>query len=208
MKLVPFKQSKVTVKLLVCTTHTRTDGRMEMGRSRYVETHKLAGNVDTVPNNSLKGFGSRAPQLAYFERCCRVNCRWTSQLEGRLSPTAPEGLQAVLAGRCGNHSVGVFDRSDRTVMAAGSQTPKHNRRVDTGHHKGRVAKTVETNGSNAEGHGTSNLTRIPVYIFHGWSPSWRFSLPLLIALLIRLCSYWLWFLKPQLLVSLILLVSS
>lgn len=52
--------------------------------------------------------------------------------------------------------MGVFDHSDRTVMAAGSQTPKHNRRVDTDHHKGRVDKTVETSGNKAEEHGTSN----------------------------------------------------
>lgn len=51
--------------------------------------------------------------------------------------------------------MGVFDHSDRTVMAAGSKTPKHNRRADTEHHTGRVDKTVETSGGSAEEHGTS-----------------------------------------------------
>lgn len=37
--------------------------------------------------------------------------------------------QSVPAGSCEN-GVGVFDLSPRTVMAAGSQTPKHNRRTD------------------------------------------------------------------------------
>lgn len=51
--------------------------------------------------------------------------------------------------------MGVFDHSDRTVMAAGSQTPKHNRQADTEHHTGYVDKTVETSGGSAEEHGTS-----------------------------------------------------
>lgn len=45
--------------------------------------------------------------------------------------------------------MGVFDHSDRTVMAAGSQTPKHNRQADAGHHEGCADKTVETTQKGA-----------------------------------------------------------
>lgn len=81
-----------------------------------LKRHKGAGyHGDRTGSGQLSG----APGLGGAE-----------DLQLRLGPAAFKGLQSVAAGCCENHSVGVFDLSHRTVMAAGYQTPKHNRRTD------------------------------------------------------------------------------
>lgn len=78
------------------------------------------GEVQSVVDSGSRGFGRRCPTAVALGK-------------GVVEQTgASKGLQSVWAGCCENHSVGVFDLSHGTVMAAGYQTPKHNRRTDRG----------------------------------------------------------------------------
>lgn len=86
---------------------------------------KVLGTVVLVKSRVLwtavlRDLAGDAPQLSHLGK-------------GVVEQTgASKGLQSVWAGCCENHSVGVFDLSHGTVMAAGYQTPKHNRRTDRG----------------------------------------------------------------------------